>query len=609
MVHAVCVCQGTGCPEGPEIIRCLQEELSAAGLQGQVKITPTGCPGLCEQGPIMTIRPEGLFYTRVKPQDVPEIVRSLGDGSLVERLLFHDPITGQMARRFEEVPFYQKQMRNVLRLCGQINPEEIQEYIAAGGYTGLRRALRMTPLEVIEEVREAGLRGRGGAGFPAGIKWSFCQKETSPIKYMICNGDEGDPGAFMDRSILEANPHAVIEGMTIAAYAIGASEGYFYIRAEYPLAIRNIRTALQQAEERGIIGDRVMGSSFSFRAHIKEGAGAFVCGEETALIASIEGKRGMPRPRPPFPAQKGLWGKPTVINNVETLANVPLIFTMGAEAYASVGTERSKGTKVFALTGKVRNTGLVEVPMGITLREVIFDIGGGIPDGKQFKAVQTGGPSGGCIPASHLDLPVDYESLAQAGAIMGSGGMVVMDETTCMVDVARFFLTFTQSESCGKCVPCRLGTKHMLDMLTDIAEGRGTEEQLALLQEMAESVRTGSLCALGQTAPNPVLTTLRYFRDEYEAHIKDQRCPAGVCRALVSYSILADKCTGCGACLRACPQGAIQGERRQPHTIDVEACIKCGACFEVCRFGAVAIGGRQEPAAHPVVATLEGSKE
>ncbi len=608
--HNLCICQGTGCPEGPEITRRLREELAKAGLDGQVKIIPTGCPGLCERGPILVVQPEGYFYTAVKTGDVPDLVQSMTTGEVVERLLFVDPVTQQKARTWDEVPFYKKQVRNVLRLCGAVNPQDIDDYLREGGYEGVRKALtQMTPAEVIAEVKKSGLRGRGGAGFPAGMKWEFCYREPGPTKYMICNGDEGDPGAFMDRSVLEANPHAVIEGMLIAAYAIGASEGYFYIRAEYPLAIQNIKLALEQAEERGFLGENILGSGFSFHGHVKEGAGAFVCGEETALIASIEGKRGMPRPRPPFPAVKGLWGKPTTINNVETLANVPLILTRGAGWYASVGTERSKGTKVFALTGKVRNTGLVEVPMGITLREVVFDIGGGIPDGKRFKAAQTGGPSGGCLPAHLLDLPIDYDSLTSAGAIMGSGGLVVMDEDTCMVDVARFFLTFTQSESCGKCVPCRLGTKHMLDMLTEITEGRGTMEHLELLQEIGEQVRAGSLCALGQTAPNPLLTTLRYFRDEYEAHILEKRCPAGVCRALVRYSILAEVCTGCGLCRRNCPVEAIAGERRQPHTIDQARCIQCGACRESCRFGAIAVGGREDQAVAAASAELAGTDE
>jgi NADH:ubiquinone oxidoreductase subunit F (NADH-binding)/(2Fe-2S) ferredoxin/NAD-dependent dihydropyrimidine dehydrogenase PreA subunit len=593
-MHDICVCQGTGCPTGPQLAQALEVAINQASLQHLMQVKPVGCPGLCEMGPIVIVQPGDTFYRLVQPEDARAIVEAVAGGHTIERLLLQDE-DGTSLAQWDDVPFYRKQTRQVLALCGRINPKKIQDYINYRGYNGLQKALtQMTPEVVVDEIRRSGLRGRGGAGFPTGIKWDFCRKAPGDIKYLICNGDEGDPGAFMDRSILEANPHSVLEGILIAAYAIGASEGYLYIRAEYPLAIQNIQIAIRQAEERGFLGSNILGTGFIFHAQVKEGAGAFVCGEETALIASIEGKRGMPRPRPPFPAQKGLFGRPTVINNVETLANIPIILEKGADRYSAIGTDKSKGTKVFALTGKVRNTGLVEVPMGTTLREVIFDIGGGIPDDLQFKAAQTGGPSGGCLPANLLDLPIDYDSLAQAGAIMGSGGLVVMDENTCMVDVARFFLSFTQSESCGKCVPCRLGTKHMLDLLTEITEGNGTDAHLVLLRELAVSIKSSSLCALGQTAPNPVLTTLQYFLDEYEAHIHQKRCPAGVCRALVAYDILTDKCTGCGLCLRACPAEAITGERRKTHSIDQDKCIQCGACHEVCRFDAVVVGSKQQ---------------
>ena len=543
----VLVCQGTGCTSSrsEEIRRALEHEVNRAGLSN-VEVDFTGCHGFCQQGPIVVVEPEGTFYAHVKVEDATEIVYShLKEGKSVERLFYRDPVTGEAIPTYQEINFYKKQTRLVLRNCGHINPERIQDYIATGGYKALRKALlQMTPEEVISEIKKSGLRGRGGAGFPTGVKWEFCRKSPGEQKYMICNADEGDPGAFMDRSTMEGDPHTVIEGLIIAAYAIGASEGYIYCRAEYPLAIKRLRIAIKQAEEKGFLGKNILGSQFNFTVHIKEGAGAFVCGEETALMASIEGRRGMPRSRPPFPAQSGLWGKPTTINNVKTLASIPVIISRGADWYASIGTEKSKGTAVFALTGKIANAGLVEIPMGITLRELIFEIGGGILGGKRFKAVQTGGPSGGCLPASLLDSPIDYESLASAGSIMGSGGMVVTDEDTCMVDMARFFLSFTQLESCGKCIPCRWGTKQMLDILEDIANGRGRSGDIELLQELAESVKDGSLCGLGQTAPNPVLTSIRYFRDEYEEHIKKHHCSAAVCKGLVK-----------APCSHTCPAG------------------------------------------------------
>jgi len=534
--RTIFICHGTGCVAGKafEIREALEKAVAELGLDG-VKVDFTGCHGFCQQGPIAFVEPEGIFYAHVTVDDVPEIVQShLRDGQPVERLFYRDPVSGKAVPYYEDINFYKKQQRIILRNCGRINPERIDDYIAVGGYQSLRKALfEMTPDHVIGEVKRSGLRGRGGAGFPTGLKWELCRNALGTQKYMICNADEGDPGAFMDRSTMEGDPHAVIEGMAIAAYATGASEGYIYIRAEYPLAVKRVRLAIKQAEEKGFLGDNILGSSFNFKTHAKEGAGAFVCGEETALMASIEGKRGMPRSRPPFPAQSGLWGKPTNINNVKSLASIPVIINKGADWYANIGTEKSKGTAVFALTGKIANAGLVEVPMGTPLHEIIYEIGGGIPDGKRFKAVQTGGPSGGCLPTSHLNLPVDYESLTQAGSIMGSGGMVVMDEDTCMVDIARYFLTFTQSESCGKCVPCRLGTKQMLDILENICAGKGKPEDIDLLLELGEQVKAGSLCGLGQTAPNPVLTTIRYFRDEYEEHIKKHHCRAAVCRELV----------------------------------------------------------------------------
>ena len=546
-LQTVFVCQGTGCTssKSEQIRLAIEQGVQQAGIKN-VKVDFTGCHGFCQQGPIVIVEPEGTFYAHVKVEDAADIIRShLKEGKPVERLYYVDPTTGEAVPTYKEINFYKKQKRLILRNCGHINPERIEDYIATGGYEALKKALlQMSPEQVIAEVKRSGLRGRGGAGFPTAQKWEFCRNAPGTQKYMICNADEGDPGAFMDRSTLEGDPHTVIEGMIIAAYAIGASEGYIYCRAEYPLAIKRLYIAIEQAEKRGFLGENILGSGFSFKVHIKEGAGAFVCGEETALMASIEGKRGMPRPRPPFPAQSGLWGKPTNINNVKSLASIPVIIKQGAEWYASIGTEKSKGTAVFALTGKVANSGLIEVPMGTTLREVIFNIGGGIPKGKRFKAVQTGGPSGGCLPANFLDSPVDYETLAAAGSIMGSGGMVVLDEDTCMVDMARFFLAFTQFESCGKCIPCRWGTKQMLDILEDITSGRGRPGDINLLVELSESIKAGSLCGLGQTAPNPVLTTIRYFKDEYESHIKRLRCPAAACKGLVK-----------APCSHTCPAG------------------------------------------------------
>ncbi|MFI5359004.1 MAG: NADH-quinone oxidoreductase subunit NuoF [Halanaerobiales bacterium] len=591
----VLICTGTGCVSSGsgKIKERMVAELEERGLQKEVKIVDTGCHGFCEKGPIVIVYPEGVFYCQVDVEDVSEIVEEhLLKGRIVERLLYKEPLTEESIPSYNEIDFYKKQMRIALANCGRINPESIHEYIAVGGYEALGKALtEMTPEEVIEEVKKSGLRGRGGAGFPTGLKWELTRREKSDKKYLVCNADEGDPGAFMDRSLLEGDPHRIIEGMAIAAYAIGADEGYIYVRAEYPLAIHRLEVALEQAAELGLLGENILGSGFNFNLHIKKGAGAFVCGEETALMASIEGRRGMPRPKPPFPSVSGLWGKPTNINNVETFANVPYIINNGAEVYSAIGTEKSKGTKVFALTGKINNTGLVEVPMGITLREIIYDIGGGIRDGKELKAVQTGGPSGGCIPADLLDLPIDYESLTEVGAMMGSGGMVVMDESTCMVDVARFFLSFTQSESCGKCTPCREGTKRMLEILDRICAGEGREGDLELLEELGNHIKETSLCQLGGSAPNPVLSTLKYFRAEYEAHIKEKRCPANVCEGMKSaYVIDESVCIGCTACTRVCPVDAISGERKKPHYIDPDVCIACGACAAKCPVSAIAQG-------------------
>ena len=586
------ICEGTGCvsAKSVEIREALEKAVVEFGVD-DVKVDFTGCHGFCEQGPLAVIEPEGIFYTHVSVDDVPDIIQShLRDGQPVERLFYKDPVSGKAIPYYKDIDFYAKQQRIVLRNCGRLNPERIEDYIDRGGYQSLEKVLsEMTPEQVIDEVKRSGLRGRGGAGFPTARKWEFCRGYPGEVKYLICNADEGDPGAFMDRSTMEGDPHTVIEGMVIAAYAIGATEGYIYIRAEYPLAVKRLRIALKQAEEGAFIGENILGSKFGFKVHVKEGAGAFVCGEETGLLASIEGKRGMPRPRPPFPAQSGLWGKPTTINNVKTLAVLPVIVAEGAEKYASVGSEKSKGTAVFALTGKIANSGLIEVPMGISIRDIIYKIGGGIPQNRKFKAVQTGGPSGGCLPADMLDLPVDYESLTKAGSIMGSGGMVVMDEDTCMVDVARYFLSFTQAESCGKCVPCRLGTKQMLDTLESITKGEGRIEDIDLLLDLAQQIKAGSLCALGGTAPNPVITTLRYFRDEYEEHIIQKRCRALSCQSLISFYIDPEKCQGCMICIRNCSLEAIRGDKRMVHVIDQDKCVKCGVCLDVCppKFGAV----------------------
>ena len=591
----VLVCSGTAClSSGSEAVkRALLEAISAHGIADEVRIVETGCMGPCELGPVMLVYPEGTFYVKVKPEDAEEIVvEHFLKGRPVQRLLWAE---GAPAPR--EIPFFARQKKVVLANCGIIDPEEIEEYIAAGGYEALGKALtEMSPDEVIEEIKRSGLRGRGGAGFPTGVKWELVRKAPGSEKYVICNADEGDPGAFMDRAILEGDPHAVLEGMAIAAYAVGAKRGYIYVRAEYPLAIQRLKRAISQAREYGLLGDDIFESGFSFDVELRMGAGAFVCGEETALIASIEGRRGEPRPRPPYPAQSGLWGKPTLINNVETFANVRHIILKGADWFSSLGTQTSKGTKVFALAGQVRNTGLVEVPMGITLRELIFEVGGGVPEGRKFKAVQIGGPSGGCLPEELLDVPVDYESLREHGAIMGSGGVIVLDDSACMVNVAKFFLQFTADESCGKCTPCRVGTQMMLEILNRITEGEGTEEDLARLEELAQLVKSASLCGLGQTAPNPVLSTLRYFRDEYLAHIRDKACPAGVCPALIHYEIDPELCRGCDACRRACPTGAIQGTPgKPPYTLDQSRCIRCGACLAACPFGAIArLPGRKE---------------
>ncbi|ADY56959.1 NAD(P)-dependent iron-only hydrogenase diaphorase component flavoprotein [Syntrophobotulus glycolicus DSM 8271] len=592
-MRQVLICTGTGCASSGSnrLIDLIREELAAQGLDEHIQVRSTGCHGFCEQGPILIIEPDKTFYTKVKPSDIPEIVaRDIVGGEKIERLLFKDPLSGETASTYESVNFYAKQNRVILKKCGLIDPERVSQYFAHQGYRALEKVLqKMKPEEVIEEVKQSGLRGRGGAGFPTGLKWSFCRAAEGDKKYLICNADEGDPGAFMDRSVLEGDPHAVIEGMLIGAYAIGAAEGYIYCRAEYPLAVERLKTAIGQAEKYGLLGKNILNSGFHFKLRIKEGAGAFVCGEETALIASIEGQRGMPRVRPPYPAVKGLWGKPTNINNVETWANVPHIILNGAGWYSQFGTEKSKGTKIFAMTGKVNNTGLVEVPMGITLREIIFDIGGGIKGGKKFKAAQIGGPSGGCLPESMLDIPVDFDSLGAVGAMVGSGGLTILDETTCMVDMARYFLNFTQNESCGKCTPCREGTKRMLEILVRITKGEGKEGDLENLERLAGVIRKTSLCGLGQTAPNPVSATIKYFRPEYEAHIKEKRCPAHVCTTLLKYSIDHEKCKRCGLCAKHCPAGCIFGDKNTPYEIETENCIQCQTCLERCKFGAVTV--------------------
>ncbi len=589
----VLICGGTGCTSGGSqaIGDRLQEELVRLGLQDEVQIVRTGCFGLCAMGPVMIVYPDGTFYSRVKPDDVREIAEEhLLKGRIVERLV-HKEKEGMSLKdvpALGETTFYKTQKRVALRNCGVINPENIDEYIAMDGYAALGKVLtEMTPQEVIDEMKASGLRGRGGAGFPTGMKWQFAANNVADQKYVVCNADEGDPGAFMDRSVLEGDPHAVLEAMAIAGYAIGASKGYIYVRAEYPIAVHRLHIAINQAREYGLLGENIFETGFNFDIDVRLGAGAFVCGEETALLTSIEGNRGEPRNKPPFPANKGLFGKPTIINNVETLANIPQIFMKGADWFASMGSEKSKGTKVFALGGAINNTGLVEIPLGTTLRHIIFDIGGGIPKGRKFKAVQTGGPSGGCIPAQFLDTPIDYENLTRIGAMMGSGGMIVTDDSTCMVDFARFFLDFTVDESCGKCTPCRIGTRRLLELLNKIVDGKGEPEDLDKLEELCYYIKANALCALGQTAPNPVLSTLKYFRDEYEAHVIEKRCPAGVCKHLMHYEILPDVCRGCTACARKCPVGAISGEVKKPHHIDPNKCIKCGACIETCKFNAI----------------------
>ena len=580
------ICGATGClsSNSGKVKEALEAELARRGIKEKYRLVMAGCVGFCEVGPIIVIYPDEVFYCRLKPGDMAELVeKHLIGGEVVERLLYTSPDVEVPARFYDTIPFYRKQVFNVLRNSGIIDPENIDEYIMRGGYRAFSRALKMERPQICDEVKRAGLRGRGGAGFPTGMKWEFTMIAPGEKKYVVCNADEGDPGAFMDRSILEGDPHAVIEGMLICGRAIGADEGYIYCRAEYPLAIKRLRIAIAQAEEYGLLGENILASGFNFHLNIKEGAGAFVCGEETALLASIEGKRGMPRPRPPFPAVSGLFGKPTCINNVETFANIPLILREGGvEEFASIGTESSKGTKVFALAGKIRNTGLCEVPMGITIREVIFDVGGGVQGGREFKAVQAGGPSGGCIPAELLDLPIDYDSLTKAGAIMGSGGLVVMDDRTCMVDLARYFLSFTQKESCGKCIPCREGTKRMLEILERICDGSGEPADLDTLESLAFSIKDSALCGLGQTCPNPILSTIRYFRHEYEEHINEQFCRAGVCKALFQYYIDPETCIGCTRRARVCPVGAISGGKKEVHVIDQSLCTRCGSCVEVC---------------------------
>jgi len=587
----ILVCAGTGCASSGanKLISTLEAEIKLQGLEESVSIVGTGCQGFCEKGPTLVIEQHQVLYTSVTPDDIAEIVATdIIKGERVERLLFIDEVTKKPVSTLSEIRFFAKQHRIVLQNCGIIDPQKIEEYTARDGYSALQKSLKdMSPDEVVEEVKKSGLRGRGGAGFPTGLKWGFCRGAAGEKKYVICNADEGDPGAFMDRSVLEGDPHSVIEGMLIGAYAIGANEGYVYCRAEYPMAIKHLEIAIKQAEKAGYLGDNILDSGFNFKLNVFAGAGAFVCGEETALMASIEGKRGMPRVRPPFPAVSGLWGKPTNINNVETWSNIPHILRNGSEWYAQMGTEKSKGTKIFALTGKVNNTGLVEVPMGTTLREIIFDIGGGVQNGKTFKAVQIGGPSGGCMPEEMLDTPVDYDSLAQAGAMVGSGGLVIMDETTCMVDIARFFLSFTTKESCGKCTPCREGTKRMYEILDRITKGEGKIEDIDTLEYLALTIKETSLCGLGQTAPNPILATIKYFRHEFEAHILDHKCPAHACSALLSYSIDKEKCKGCGLCAKNCPTTCITGEKKKPYVIKEDDCIKCGTCVDKCKFDAV----------------------
>lgn len=587
----ILICRGTACvsSESMEVQKELEDQIKSCGLEEQVRVVHTGCFGFCARGPVMVVLPQGTLYCEVRVEDVGEIIEShVLKGQVVERLLYRDPKTDSFTQKIDEIAFFRNQLRIALRNCGHINPDDVEEYIARDGYRALGKVLaEYKPEDVVNVVKKSGLRGRGGGGFPTGLKWELTRKSTGDIKYVICNADEGDPGAFMDRSILEGDPHSVLEAMAIAGYAIGAQQGFVYVRAEYAIAVERLTTAIKQAREKGLLGKNLFESGFSFDIDLRLGAGAFVCGEETALITSIEGNRGEPRPRPPFPAQQGLWGKPTLINNVETLANIPMIILNGADWFAGYGAEKSKGTKVFAIAGKIGNTGLIEVPMGITLRDIIYNIGGGIPDGREFKAAQTGGPSGGCIPAKLIDTPIDYDSLLEIGSMMGSGGLIIMDDSTCMVDVAKFYLEFTCDESCGKCTPCRVGTKRMLEILERITEGKGRMEDIDLLQELGHGIKETSLCGLGQSAPNPVLSTLRYFEEEYIAHIRDKVCPAGVCKKLSKIRIVPEECKKCGACAKVCPAGAIKGKPRELHEIDPEKCTKCEACIKACHFKAI----------------------